>query len=119
MITQIPLDYMHLVCLGVVKRLLQLWVRGSKNIRLFSENGKSVSRHLIEIKSFIPIEFARKPRGLDDVDKWKVTEFRQFLLYNGFIVMKPVLSTICYNHILSLCVVIRILIITYEQLCAI
>lgn len=81
MITPIPLDYMHLVCLGIVKRLLQLWIRGRGNIRLSSENVKSVSLHLIKIKSCIPVEFARKPRQLDDIDKWKATEFRQFLLY--------------------------------------
>lgn len=28
MVSQLPLDYMHLVCLGVVKRLLQFWVKG-------------------------------------------------------------------------------------------
>lgn len=117
MITQIPLDYMHLVCLVIVKRLLQLWIRERRNIRLSSENVKSVSLHLIKIKSCIPVEFARKPRELDDIDKWKATEFRQFLLYTGFIVMKSVLSSICYNHFLSLCVAIRIL--TDEQLCVI
>lgn len=115
MVTQIPLDYMHLVCLGVVKRLLQLWIKGPRNIRLSSEDVKSVSHHLIEIRSCIPSEFARKPRGLEDVDRWKATEFRQFILYTGIIVMKPVLSTICYNHFLSLYVAIRIL--TDEQLC--
>lgn len=115
MISQIPLDYMHLVCLGVVKRLLQLWVRGNRNIRLSLEAVNLVSRHLIALKPFIPTEFARKPRSLNDIDKWKATEFRQFLLYTGIVVMKLLLPTNCYNHFLSLSVAIRIL--TDEQLC--
>jgi len=115
MVSQIPLDYMHLVCLGVVKRLLQLWVKGSKNIRLTSEATISVSRYLIALRPFIPAEFARKPRGLHDIDKWKATEFRQFLLYTGIVVMKSVLPTNSYNHFLSLSVGIRILI--DKQLC--
>ncbi|XP_067204218.1 uncharacterized protein [Linepithema humile] len=115
MVSQIPLDYMHLVCLGVVKRLLQLWVRGNRNIRLSKEAVNSVLRYLIALKPFIPAEFVRKPRSLDDIDKWKATEFRQFLLYTGFVVMKSILPTNCYNHFLSLSVGIRIL--TDQQLC--
>jgi len=114
MISQIPLDYMHLVCLGVLKRLLQLWIKGNRNIRLSSENVNLVSRYLIASKFFIP-EFARKPRGLNDVDKWKATEFRQFLLYTGIVAMKSVLPSNCYNHFLFLSVGIRIL--TDQQLC--
>lgn len=55
MISQIPLDYMHLVCLGVMKRMLQLWVKGNKNIRLPNEDINSVSRNLIAIKSLYSI----------------------------------------------------------------
>lgn len=28
-VDQVPLDYMHLVCLGVMKRLLVFWLKGN------------------------------------------------------------------------------------------
>lgn len=55
---------MHLVCLGVMKRLLQLWLRGNEDIRLCTEDIDSVSQHLIAIRQYIPSEFARKPRRI-------------------------------------------------------
>lgn len=115
MISQIPLDYMHLVCLGVIKRLLQIWLRGSRNCRLPKECINLISRHLKMIRYLIPLEFARKPRDLQDIDRWKATELRQFLLYTGIVILKPILSSTCYNHFLSLSIAVRILIT--PQLC--
>ncbi|XP_029159520.1 uncharacterized protein LOC114931568 [Nylanderia fulva] len=34
MVSNVTIDYMHLVCLGVMKRLLQLWTKGSKDHKL-------------------------------------------------------------------------------------
>ncbi|XP_029680869.1 uncharacterized protein LOC115246291, partial [Formica exsecta] len=34
MISHIPLDYMHLVCIGVVKKILNFWLSGPLNVRL-------------------------------------------------------------------------------------
>lgn len=36
LVTNVPLDYMHLVCLGVVRKLLYLWVGGDLRVRLQS-----------------------------------------------------------------------------------
>lgn len=33
MVTTFVLDYMHLVCLGQMKKLLKLWLRGSTRIK--------------------------------------------------------------------------------------
>lgn len=65
------------------------------------------------MKPYIPIEFARKPRDLYDVEKWKATEFQQFLLYTGIAIMKLILSPMLHNHFLCLTVTIRILIDPY------
>lgn len=114
MVSQIPLDYMHFVCLGIMKHLLKFWLRGSKNIRLSNENINFVSHTLIAIKPYITSEFARKLRDLSEVDRW-TTEFRQFLMYTGIIIMKSVRLTSYYNHFLSFSVAIKIL--TDAHLC--
>lgn len=40
MVHHFALDYMHLVCLGVMKRLLQLWVKGPKDLRLRADSSQ-------------------------------------------------------------------------------
>lgn len=109
MVSQVVLDYMHLVCLGVTKRLLQFWVKGNKNVRLTNEQLQAASEIIESMKCFITKEFCRKPRSLNDIDRWKATELRQFLLYTGPVVLKSVLRKVLYNHFLSLSVAIRIL----------
>ncbi|XP_031348209.1 uncharacterized protein LOC116174433 isoform X1 [Photinus pyralis] len=109
MVSQIPIDYMHLVCLGIMKRLLQFWVKGKMNVRLKGDALDYASNKLIGMKSCITTEFARKPRGLHEIDRWKATELRQFLLYTGPVVLKDVLPHTYYEHFISLSVAIRIL----------
>lgn len=64
------LDYMHLVCLGVVRKLILLWMKGdskgSNEYRYPSWKIKEISNSLEKIKSNIPCEFSRKPRRLVD-----------------------------------------------------
>jgi len=75
----VVLEYMHNVCLGVVKKLISFWIKGKKPVRLI--NPESVSKELYTIKYFLPIEFNRLPRSLDEFEYWKASEFRTFLIY--------------------------------------
>lgn len=62
MTSSVVLEYMHNVCLGVMKRLLAFWVKDKKSVRL--ENPEAISDELNKIKSFFPVEFNRLPRTL-------------------------------------------------------
>ncbi|KAJ8972706.1 hypothetical protein NQ314_000073 [Rhamnusium bicolor] len=68
------------------------------------------------VKLSICSEFARKPRPLDDIDRWKATELRQFLLYTGPVILKNILTKSKYDHFMSLSVAIRIFLSEMEKL---
>ncbi|XP_063615608.1 uncharacterized protein LOC134788707 [Penaeus indicus] len=110
MVSQVPLDYMHLVCLGVMRRLLVLWLKGPKKQRIGGAQSREISGLLESLRSDVPCEFARKPRSLTEIDRWKATEFRQFLLYTGPLVLaQSKLNDSLYKHFLLLSIAMRIL----------
>lgn len=110
LVSQVPLDYQHLVCLGIVKKLLILWQTGALNVRLSSKKTKIISNSLVNcVRPTVPGEFQRKPRSLIYFRHWKATEFRQFLLYSGPVVLKQVTSREVYINFLSLHISIYIL----------
>nr|CAI5833468.1 unnamed protein product [Callosobruchus analis] len=100
---------MHCVCLGVMKKLLTSWVGGDLKVRLNSRKVILISDHLKNLKSYIPDEFNRKPRGLDELARWKATEFRLFLLYLGPVVLRDKIDRSVYEHFLLLHCAISIL----------
>jgi hypothetical protein len=110
MITNFPLDYMHLICLGVTKRLLVTWTSGPLNQRLSKRNIEIVSQRLLELQVQVPEEFARRPRSLKDLPHWKATEFRMFLLYTGPIVLKDILPHDLYQNFILLSSAVSILV---------
>jgi len=106
------MDYMHLVCLGITKKLLVLWLglgKNKSNGRLSSRQIQQITDGILKVKGSITCDFARKPRPVKEVLRWKATEFRQFILYTGIIVLKDILPNDSYNNFLALCISMRIL----------
>jgi hypothetical protein len=102
LVTQVPCEYMHLICLGVVKKFLKTWVKGKIPHRLSGNQVKLMSDHLRVIRPYIPEEFNRKTRNLDQLADYKATEYRLFLLYTGVVVLKSKLSESKFKHFLML-----------------
>lgn len=110
MISQCSLDYMHVVCLGVIRTLLKAWIKKKgEDFSLVSWKINTLSKELVYNAKNIPKEFARKPRSLKELDRWKATELRQFLLYTGPFILKNIISPERYHHFLKLSLALRIL----------
>lgn len=110
MISTFPLDYMHQCCLGVMKKLLLAWLRGNVTVKISAVHSNEISMRMLELRKSIPNIFARKPRTLVEIDRWKATELRLFLLYIGKIVLKKILRDDLYQHFLTFSVAMCILV---------
>lgn len=82
---------MHLVCIGVTKKLMLLWAKGAKP-SLLTDAVKEVSQRLVDLRSYCFVELARLPRPLKELGFWKATELRSFLLYLVPVVLKGILK---------------------------
>jgi hypothetical protein len=104
------LDYMHLMCLGVMRRLLYFWSKGPKKFgRLSNSLISLISDDAVSLRPLIPSDFARKPRSLSELDRWKATEFRMFLLYIGPVILKQYLEKSKFENFLCFSVAASIL----------
>jgi hypothetical protein len=86
---QVPLDFMHLALAGVCKRFI-FWILEKVKSQAFvdSDSVQQISNLLkIIAKAYFPSEFQRKPEALEQYKNWKCTQFRDFLLYIGVVVL--------------------------------
>lgn len=79
MVRGIPLEYLY----GAMKRLLILWVDGTKNFKLTRSDIVQISRKHVRANDTKPSEINRPNRSLNCLSFWKATEFRTFLLKTG------------------------------------
>jgi len=84
LVKQVPLDYLHLILLGVVRRLFRMWVKGKLPYRIRSCETVQISKRLVSYRKYFPSCIQRKPRSITEIDHFKGTEFRSLLLYSGF-----------------------------------
>lgn len=118
MVRDFPLDYMHLVLLGVVRRLLKIWLGVSKSKGVRSKQyklsnsviKKTLNRRQAKFSSSIPCDFQRRPRSFLLLSIFKASEFRTFLCYTSPIVLKNVFGCdVIFSHFMCLVVSMRIL----------
>lgn len=116
-INNIPYDYMHSVCIGIMKKILIFWTGGIKkhNLALPKKLISVLDSRLNNLGQHIPHEFQRAPNEnsrkhpIHDASRLKATELRQILLYTGMVIFHKVISEEVYNHFLEFCIAIRIL----------
>lgn len=109
MIKDFPIgDVLHLIDLGITKRLLQGWKSGNLNnykAKWSASEIKLVSGFLIRTyRQLMPREIKRPLRGLNELAFWKGTEYRSFLLYASVVVVKEFFrqEDKIYEHFLNL-----------------
>ncbi|XP_065215752.1 uncharacterized protein LOC135842292 isoform X2 [Planococcus citri] len=108
----LPFDYMHSICLGSTKKLIEFWSTNKhKPIKRILDKKviKKIDEKIDELKKYTPVEFNRKPRSFHDIGRWKATELRQFILYTGPSVLKNLLPKKYYQHFLRLHYCTRVL----------
>lgn len=121
MVSQFVLDDMHLVHLGVTKHiLLNVFILAHKcnSVYLQTDAKRVLDTLYISYAPYIPSEFTRKTRTiLEEVRKWKATEFRLFLLYTGIVLFRDKVGSQLYKHFLLLSLSMRYLSAnaTYEE----
>ena len=89
-----------------MKHLLMIWIGRDKMFNSRSYRITSIreaNKRQESLASQIPKDiFSRRPRILDYVMFWKATEYRQFLLYTGHIILKDLLAPTFYRSFLML-----------------
>ena len=82
MIGDIPSEYMHLMCLGVVKRMVELTFNvGDNRPRITNRKRSSPIMYNIRIRCIlVPREFSRRCRNLDFA-VFKAQEYRNIILF--------------------------------------
>lgn len=104
MIWNFPIDSMHCLDLGITKKILELLIKG-KHI-----DTKVTDSIITLMKKFVPREFARRPRQLNKIKKFKASEFRQFALYLLLVILRLCgLVDVYYEHFMKFFVAYRLI----------
>lgn len=109
MVSQFVLDYMHLVLLGVTKKILKMFTSGGIESLLPFRCIEEINNMLSCVRETQPSDFQRRIQLLNQLHNYKATEFRSFLLYAGPFVLRNVVTKEKYDHFMLLNVAITLL----------
>lgn len=79
----------------------------NRNSEVKIKNADEVSENLKACSIYVPADFQRRSRGLDDLAFWKGTVYRQVILYTGPVVFESI-GKKKYEHFLKLHLSMRI-----------
>lgn len=94
----VVIDYMHGILLGVVRKLLDLWLQPCHrgNTCYIGNQIAALDKRLLAIE--VPNVISRKPRSLHEVSSWKANEPRSWLLHYSLPVLYGILPPLYYLH---------------------
>lgn len=91
MVSHFVLDYMHLTCIGIMKRLLLRWKNSKPNCKKchLSPCQKTLLDNKLSVLSkHIPSDFPRKFEStFMHISHWKATEYRLMMVYVGAVLL--------------------------------
>lgn len=113
MVMDFPIDPLHAMDLGLMKKLVSCWM-GSKRygnsfntfqLKLTAFKISEADDHLNYLRQFQPSDFNRKSRALSIYKYWKGAEFSCLLNYTGPVVFQNILHEEVYENFLLLYVI--------------
>lgn len=102
MVSQFPLDPMHLLWGGCSKRLLEFWLFEIGVWKLHYVVIGLISDVFVFLRPYCPNDFNRKPQSLKYFKSFKCTELRRIVLYDGILAFKDFVDDNIYRHFLLL-----------------
>ena len=77
----VAVDYMHCVCLGVMRQFVNMWMdtKNSDQPYYIGRCEAEINDRLFAIKA--PSDISRAPRSVSDRPYWKASEWRAFIFY--------------------------------------
>lgn len=102
LVTNVTIDYMHGILLGVTKKLLTIWTdtRNSAETFYIGKHVKNIDKLLKNICP--PYLISRLPRKLSLMAHWKASELRAWLLFYGIPCLKGKLENTHLIHFSTL-----------------
>jgi len=100
MVDNFVTEYMHGMCIGVMKKLMRSWLVLKSTARLNLGKRKAIEAASLLLKTDCPEEFKNKPQGYEKLSYFKAKDYRAVLGYWGIVIFKNYLPEKMYTHFL-------------------